>query len=84
MPDRRFEDISRYTIAKMMGFMPERRVMATGGRFVKFWDIDNSCWALLADQMGSFGMAAGFGKLSKQKAQTFKKSLNEPKMPKIL
>ena len=29
--------------------------------------VDNTCLALLVDQLGSFGMAAGFSKLSTQK-----------------
>ena len=49
----------------MIVFMPEGTVVATGGQFVKMFGIfvDNTCQALLADQLGSSGMAAGFCKL---------------------
>ena len=77
--DHRSEGITRYTNAPMMVFVPEGTVVATGGRFVKMLSffVDNACQALLADKLGSSGMAAGFGKLSKKKHhQKFKKPPN--------
>ena len=59
--------------------MPERTVVATGGRFVKIvrFLVNNTCQAWLADQLGCFGMAARFGKLStKMHHQNFKNPLN--------
>ena len=57
--DCRSVSIPRYTNALTMVFMTERTVVATGGRFFNMVFSDNTCQALLADQMGSFNMAAG-------------------------
>ena len=50
----------------MTMFMPEGTVLATGDRFVQILGflVDKTCHALLADQLESSDMAAGFGKLS--------------------
>ena len=55
----------------MMVIVPEGTVLATGSFFVEilFLFVDNTCQALLADQMNSCGMAAGFDKRSTKKAQ---------------
>ena len=52
-----------------MVFVTEGTVMATGGRFVKMLGlfVDNTCQALLANQMESSVIAARFDKLSTQK-----------------
>ena len=55
----------QYINGPMMVFMPEGTVVVTDGRFVKIWVfVNNTCQALLADQLGSSCMAAWFGKLS--------------------
>ena len=42
--------ISQYINAPMMVFVPEGKVVATGGRFVTFlFFVDNACQALMAD-----------------------------------
>ena len=54
--------------------MPDETVVAKGGNFVTIFGF------LLADLIGSFGMAAGFGKLSTQKHH--KKLKTPPKINK--
>ena len=63
--------IRRYAAvcAPMMVFVSKATLVATGGRLVKMLRVfvDNTCQILLADKMGSFCMAVGFGKLSTKK-----------------
>ena len=85
--DRRSEGITQYTNAPMTVFVPNGTVVATGSHFVKILGlfVDNTSKALLADQLGSFGMAAGFGMLSTQKeTHKIKKPPNIHKSTKIL
>ena len=50
--------------------VPEETVVATPGGFVNFLLLLISCQDLPADQVGSCGMAIGFGKLFIQKTTT--------------
>ena len=71
----------------MTVFVLDGTVIAiTGSRFAHIlgFFIYNTYQALLADQLGSFGMAAGFGKLSTKIYQQFKKPPNIHKNWKIL
>ena len=73
--------------APMMVFMSEETVVATGGSFIKNlgFAIDNTCQALLADHIGSCGMATGLDNLStKKNHQKFKNPQNIHKKAKIL
>ena len=66
-----------------MVFVPKGTVVATYSRFVKIlcFCVDNTCQALLVDQMESSDIAEWFGKLStKEYHQNFKKPTNIQKM----
>ena len=60
--------------APMMVFVPEGTVVGTGDHFAKISIFFYN--TLLADQLGSFGMAAGFDKLSTKQNQKFKNTPN--------
>ena len=52
----------------MTEFVPEGKAVATGSCFVKIlFFVDNTCQALLADQMGSSGTETRFDKHKKTK-----------------
>ena len=53
-----------------MVLLPEGTIVATAGSFVKMCVFYNTCQALLADQLGSSGIAAQFDKLSAMKNTT--------------
>ena len=56
-PESPIQKYTWYTNASMMVSVLEGTVVAKGNHFVKILVfVDNTCQALLADQLGSFGM----------------------------
>ena len=70
--DRRSEDSIPVFQSPIDGVRARGTVVAKVGRFVKILSffVDNPCQALLADQLGSYSMAAGFDNLSTKENTT--------------